>query len=61
MVEEVVQEKNSKIKILFISGFIFTLICTSLYLFLTALEDEHKVDQPQLNIHQNQIRTEKFH
>ena len=61
MVEELVQEKNSKIKILFISGFIFTLICASLYLFLTALEDEHKVDQLQFNNQPNQIRTEKFH
>lgn len=61
MTEELVQEKNSKIKLLFISGFIFSLICASLYLFLTALEDDHKVDQTPLNNQQNKIRTEKFH
>lgn len=58
MANQLTERTNSKLKILFISGFIFAFICASVYLFLTALDDNAKINHSEIN---PQIRTEKFH
>lgn len=61
MTDQMIETKNSKVKLLFITGFIFVLICASVYLFVTALDDTARIDNSDFNNQTQPVRTDKFH